>query len=74
MTILPGAALAHDKQAYYIPAMPEHAPPPSLGFLLSDTARLMRRRFDQKARHLGLTRAQQRSCSLGPAIMAWRAT
>src|SRR3954463_13030008 len=30
----------------------------SLGFLISDTARLMRRRFDQKARHLGLTRAQ----------------
>jgi DNA-binding MarR family transcriptional regulator len=32
--------------------------PPTLGFLLSDAARLMRRRFDQKARHLGLTRAQ----------------
>jgi MarR family transcriptional regulator, transcriptional regulator for hemolysin len=31
---------------------------PSLGFLLSDAARLFRRRFDQKARHLGLTRAQ----------------
>jgi DNA-binding MarR family transcriptional regulator len=30
----------------------------SLGFLISDTARLMRRRFDQRARHLGLTRAQ----------------
>jgi DNA-binding MarR family transcriptional regulator len=38
--------------------MPDHVPPPSLGFLLSDTARLMRRRFDQKARPLGLTRAQ----------------
>lgn len=34
------------------------APPPSLGFLLSDAARLLRRRFDQKVRHLGLTRAQ----------------
>ena len=30
----------------------------SIGFLISDTARLMRRRFDQRARHLGLTRAQ----------------
>jgi MarR family transcriptional regulator, transcriptional regulator for hemolysin len=30
----------------------------SLGFLISDTARLLRRRFDQRARHLGLTRAQ----------------
>jgi MarR family transcriptional regulator, transcriptional regulator for hemolysin len=30
----------------------------SLGFLINDTARLMRRRFDQRARHLGLTRAQ----------------
>ncbi|AWK85253.1 MarR family winged helix-turn-helix transcriptional regulator [Azospirillum thermophilum] len=33
-------------------------PPPTLGALLNDTARLMRRRFDQCARHLGLTRAQ----------------
>lgn len=33
-------------------------PPPSFGFLLSDTARLLRRRFDQKVRALGLTRAQ----------------
>lgn len=30
----------------------------SLGLLLHDSARLLRRRFDQKARHLGLTRAQ----------------
>lgn len=41
------------------------APPPeakdhstSLGAVLKDTARLMRVRFDQRARHLGLTRAQ----------------
>jgi len=33
-------------------------PAPSLGLLLNDTARLLRRRFDQRARHLGLTRAQ----------------
>ena len=38
--------------------MSDSAPAPSLGFLLSDAARLLRRRFDQKARHLGLTRAQ----------------
>jgi DNA-binding MarR family transcriptional regulator len=30
----------------------------SLGFLLNDAARLLRRRFDHKARSLGLTRAQ----------------
>jgi DNA-binding MarR family transcriptional regulator len=30
----------------------------SLGFLLSDVARLMRRRFDERARTVGATRAQ----------------
>ncbi len=30
----------------------------SLGFLISDTARLLRKRFDHRARELGLTRAQ----------------
>lgn len=34
------------------------SPPPSLGFLLSDVARLLRRRFDQRARDTGLSRAQ----------------
>ncbi len=29
-----------------------------LGFLLADTARLLRKRFDQRAREVGLTRAQ----------------
>ena len=38
--------------------MIDHSPHSSLGFMLSDVARLMRRRFDQKARGLGLTRAQ----------------
>jgi DNA-binding MarR family transcriptional regulator len=38
--------------------MDEPALPISLGFLLSDSARLMRRHFDQRARGLGLTRAQ----------------
>jgi len=32
----------------------------SLGFLLNDVSRLMRQRFDERARDLGLTRAQWR--------------
>lgn len=32
--------------------------PDSLGFLLADTARLLRKQFDQRARTIGLTRAQ----------------
>jgi DNA-binding MarR family transcriptional regulator len=38
--------------------MKNHAPTESFGFLLHDTARMLRRRFDQQARSLGLTRAQ----------------
>ncbi|TQF85638.1 MarR family transcriptional regulator [Elioraea sp. Yellowstone] len=34
------------------------APERTLGFLLHDVARLLRKRFDQNARELGLTRAQ----------------
>lgn len=34
---------------------------PAFGFLLHDVSRLMRRRFEQHARHLGLTRAQWQS-------------
>jgi len=33
----------------------------SLGFLLSDVSRLMRRRFDERARSVGATRAQWRA-------------
>jgi DNA-binding MarR family transcriptional regulator len=33
----------------------------SLGFLLSDVSRLMRRRFDERARQVGATRAQWRT-------------
>ncbi|AYD02024.1 SMC-Scp complex subunit ScpB [Neorhizobium sp. NCHU2750] len=33
-------------------------PAPTLGFLLNDVARLLRKRFEQNARHIGLTRAQ----------------
>ncbi len=34
------------------------APPLTLGFVLNDAARLFRKRFEQNARGLGLTRAQ----------------
>jgi DNA-binding MarR family transcriptional regulator len=34
------------------------APPPSLGFLLHDVARLLRKRFEQHTRDRGLTRSQ----------------
>jgi DNA-binding MarR family transcriptional regulator len=33
-------------------------PPPSLGLLVADVFRLMRRRFDEKSKGTGLTRAQ----------------
>ena len=33
----------------------------SLGFLISDVSRLMRRRFDERAREVGATRAQWRT-------------
>ena len=32
--------------------------PSTLGFLLHDVARLLRKRFEQRARHIGLTRSQ----------------
>src|SRR5919199_3052669 len=38
--------------------MSADAPGRTLGFLLHDVARLLRKRFEQKARGLGLTRAQ----------------
>ncbi|MDC7784454.1 MarR family transcriptional regulator [Rhodoplanes sp. TEM] len=37
---------------------PHALPAPTLGFLLNDVARLLRKRFEQNARGLGLTRAQ----------------
>ena len=36
----------------------------SLGFLISDVSRLMRRRFDERARQLGATRAQWRTLTM----------
>jgi DNA-binding MarR family transcriptional regulator len=38
-------------------SMPK-VPPPTVGFLLHDVARLLRKRFEQRARELGLTRSQ----------------
>jgi MarR family transcriptional regulator, transcriptional regulator for hemolysin len=38
--------------------MPSESLDRNLGFLLHDVARLLRKRFDQRARTLGLTRAQ----------------
>ena len=38
--------------------MVDEAPKRTLGFLLNDVARRMRKRFEQRARRLGLTRAQ----------------
>src|SRR3954454_6566900 len=32
--------------------------PPTLGFILHDVARFLRKRFEQRARELGLTRSQ----------------
>jgi DNA-binding MarR family transcriptional regulator len=36
----------------------------SLGFLISDVSRLMRRRFDERARLIGVTRAQWRTLTM----------
>ena len=41
-----------------IPQIPSKDLSRSLGFLVHDVARLMRRAFDRKVKHLGLTRAQ----------------
>jgi MarR family transcriptional regulator, transcriptional regulator for hemolysin len=38
--------------------MPNETPQRTLGFLLHDVARLLRKRFEQNARDLGLTRSQ----------------
>ena len=48
------AKLAYDKQVYYIRSML------SLPYLLSDSARLLRRAFDARVRELGMTSPQAR--------------
>ena len=47
-------SLEYNKHAYYIGRMQQD----SLAFLLNDTNRLLRRRFDAQARSLGVSRAQ----------------
>jgi MarR family transcriptional regulator, transcriptional regulator for hemolysin len=41
----------------------KYDPERSVGYVLFETARLMSKRFDQRARHLGLTRAQCQTLS-----------
>lgn len=53
------AHLGNAKRAYYVRGMSD-----SIGFLLSDTARLLRRRFDDRARTIGVTRAQWRTLTV----------
>ncbi|MCU0892102.1 MAG: MarR family transcriptional regulator, partial [Sandarakinorhabdus sp.] len=47
-------------QAIADPAVhsPSAAPPDTIGVLISDAARLLRRRFDARARSIGVSRAQ----------------
>jgi DNA-binding MarR family transcriptional regulator len=52
--------LANNKLAHYIHIVTQTDHERSLGFLLNDVSRLMRQRFDERARNLGLTRAQWR--------------
>lgn len=47
------AALPFFEHAYYVPRMTD-----GIGFLISDVSRLMRRRFDERARAFGATRTQ----------------
>lgn len=49
-------ALAFYKHTYYMELMTDN-----LGFLLADVSRLIRRRFDERARLIGATRAQWRT-------------
>jgi len=54
----PEIRLDYDKRAYYIGRMTQPSLDRSFGFLLHDIARLLRKRYEQRARPLGLTRAQ----------------
>jgi MarR family transcriptional regulator for hemolysin len=46
------------KQTYYLAPMTDPNLERSFGFVLHDVARLLRKRFEQRAKGLGLTRAQ----------------
>src|SRR4051812_43636125 len=68
MIALPAIAASHnatrspiaiDKPAYYMRAMTD-----ALGFLMSDVSRLMRRRFDERARKSGATGPQWRTLKI----------
>jgi MarR family transcriptional regulator, transcriptional regulator for hemolysin len=52
---------AYNKRTYYIAHMSDPSFDRSFGFLLHDIARLMGKRFEQRARPLGLSRAQWRA-------------
>jgi len=52
--------LAYNKLAYYNQSMIDDTLEINLGFTLADISRLMRKRFDESARDLELTRAQWR--------------
>ena len=54
-----GLRIAIDNYAYYVRRMTE-----TLGFLMSDVSRLMRRRFDERARTSGATGAQWRTLKI----------
>ncbi len=51
-------SLAYYKQAHYITGMAPLDLDRSFGFVLHDIARLLRKRYEQRARSLGVTRAQ----------------
>src|SRR4029450_9706021 len=48
----------HKPHIQYPPLMSGYDPERSFGFLLHDVSRLLRKRFDRRARTIGLTRAQ----------------
>src|SRR5271166_5890619 len=52
------ASIAHREHAHYIDPMINFDFNRSFGFVLHETARLLSKRFDQRAKCLGLTRAQ----------------
>ena len=51
-------SIAISKYAYYLASMSD-----TLGFLIGDVSRLMRKRFDERARAIGVTRPQWQTLS-----------
>lgn len=56
---MPSFVVAYYKHCYYVHGMSD-----DIGFLISDTARLLRKAFDVRARVLGITRPQWRALVL----------